>query len=142
MSIEDKQAGQGLITQLKKAKSISVVPVQRGNDQNKYVRFMNIKHEIKQGRVYIPDHNNIDANGKRVTDIPLWNCKHRSANTMWVSEFLSEAANLTVGVLLDQETGFDDQMDTLFDCLDDFCLQNGGVNVAAMTSNLSHILGY
>ena len=142
MSIEDKQAGQGLITQLKKAKSISVVPVQRGNNQNKYVRFQNIKHEIKQGRVYIPDHNCRDANGNRVTDIPLWNCKHRSASTMWVSEFLSEAANLNVGVLLDQESGFDDQMDTLFDCLDDFCLQNGGVNISAMTSNLSHILGY
>ena len=142
MKVEDKAAGQGLIQVLKKRNHVSVVPVPRGANQNKYVRFCNVKHELKQGKVFIPDHTAKDANGNKITEIPLWLCKDRSANVHWVPEFLAELANVNVGVLLDQEAGYDDQLDVLMDALDDFCLENSNFNVSAMTSNLSHILGY
>lgn len=119
MNIEDKQAGQGLIADLKKKNGIAVNAVQRGQNQNKYVRHCNSQPRIKSGQVFIPAIH--DSNGDKI-QYTEWYDGSRCTETHWVVEFLAECDALTVGVLMDQEKGYDDQYDTLMDAIDDMLI--------------------
>jgi len=119
MSIEDKQAGQGLITTLEKRKHIPVMSVQRGQDQNKLIRHNNCQPQIKMGKVFIPKLHDDEGN-------KIFNTTYESGETAysteWVQPFLAELSGITVGVLTDKEKGFDDQYDTLMDAIDEILI--------------------
>jgi len=123
MSIEDKQAGQGLITTLVKRKNIPINPIQRGANQNKFVRHSNCQPQIKMGKVFIPRIHNDD--GDKITNTTWFDGTH-CADTDWVVPFISECDLLTVGVLMDQEKGYDDQYDTLMDAIDEMLVLSSG----------------
>lgn len=123
MNIEDKQAGQGLITTLQKRKNIPVNPVPRGTDQNKLIRHNNCQPQLKMGKVLIPMTFNED--GTKVNNTVWYDGTH-CAPTDWVLPFVSECDAITVGVLMDQETGYDDQYDTLMDAVDDMLITTPG----------------
>lgn len=127
MSIEDKQAGQGLITTLKKENNIPVHEVQRGNEQNKWARHCNVQPHIKMGKVHIPHYHN-EETGQRIHKTSFFDGSDCVSND-WVLPFITECDALTMGVLMDQETGFDDQYDTLMDAIDDNIIL--GTNPAA-----------
>lgn len=129
MKIEDKQAGQGLITTLKKENQIPVDPVPRGDGQNKFIRHNNCQPQIKMGKVFIPRLH--DDQGVRIEQTRWFNgdtCR----STEWVVPFLAECDALTVGVLMDQETGYDDQYDTLMDAIDDSLISTGNDSLMDM----------
>lgn len=117
MSIEDKQAGQGLIADLQKENAIPVKPVQRGTNQNKYVRHCNSQPKIKMGKVFIPLLHDPET-GDRIGGT-FWSDGSPCCSNEWVIAFMAECDALTVGVLMDQETGYDDQYDTLMDAIDE-----------------------
>lgn len=119
MSIEDKQAGQGLITTLDKKKKVTVKSVPRGADQNKVIRYHNTQPQIKRGMVMIPALHDDEGNDIKTT---YWWNGDKAYSTDWVFPFLSECAALTYDVLLDKEDGYDDQFDTLMDAIDDMLL--------------------
>lgn len=123
MQIEDKQAGQGLITTLQKRKNIPVDPVQRGEGQNKFVRHCNCQPQIKMGKVFVPELH--DELGVKVAHTTWFN-GDKCRDTDWVTTFLSECDLVTVGVLMDQEKGYDDQYDTLMDAIDDILIFSTG----------------
>lgn len=116
MSIEDKQAGQGLIAELTSKNNIPVKAVQRGTNQNKFVRHCNSEPKIKQGKVFVPLLH--DEDGHKITST-LWADGTPCRATDWVIPFLAECDALTVGILMDQESGYDDQYDTLMDAIDE-----------------------
>ncbi len=120
MSIEDKQAGQGLITTLNKKKRVTVKAVPRGADSNKVIRFHNVQPQIKRGMVMIPNLHE-EGTGDDIKFTRWWN-GDKAYSTEWVMPFLNECAALTYDVLLDRETGYDDQFDTLMDGIDDMLL--------------------
>lgn len=119
MSIEDKQAGQGLITTLEKRKAIPIHSVQRGQEQNKLIRHHNCQPQIKMGKVFIPKIH--DENGDKIFTTKFESGED-AFSTEWVTPFLSEMDSITVGVLTDKEKGFDDQYDTLMDGIDDMLI--------------------
>lgn len=114
--IEDKQAGQGLITDVKKKAGITIDPVQRGTDQNKVIRFHNTVPHVKAGKVRIPALHR--DNGDKISQVTYHNGSFAST-TEWVQAYLSECDALTYEVLLDKEDGYDDQYDTIMDAIDD-----------------------
>ncbi|WP_372771459.1 phage terminase large subunit [Pseudoalteromonas sp.] len=128
MSIEDKQAGQGLITTLQKRNSIPVHSVQRGQDQNKLIRHNNCQPQMKMGKVFIPALHDEDGNKIFNTTYESGEVAH---STEWVQPFLAELAGITVGVLTDKEKGFDDQYDTLMDAIDDMLIHNHSAGLAS-----------
>ncbi len=131
MYIEDKQAGQGLITTLQKKRFIPVNPVQRGEQQNKFVRHSNCQPQIKTGKVFIP--STYDENGDIEKTI-MFNGQD-GFSTEWVLPFLAECDSLTVGVLMDQETGYDDQYDTLMDAIDNMLVSGANNNALSHMFN-------
>lgn len=128
MSIEDKQAGQGLITTLQKRNSIPVNSVQRGQDQNKLIRHNNCQPQMKMGKVFIPALHDDEGNKIFNTTYESGEVAH---STEWVQPFLAELAGITVGVLTDKEKGFDDQYDTLMDAIDDMLIHNHSAGLAS-----------
>ena len=129
MNIEDKQAGQGLITTLTKRKQIPVVSVPRGNGQNKYVRHSNCQPQMKMGKVLVPALHNDE--GEKITKTTWFN-GDPCCSTDWVTPFLSECDLVTVGVLMDTEKGFDDQYDTVMDAIDDMLINEGSSSSMSM----------
>ncbi len=127
MKVEDKQAGQGLIQTLVTRKQIPVDPVPRGDGQNKFIRHNNCQPQIKMGKVLIPMVH--DDDGEKIANT-TWFDGTYCASTDWVLPFVSECDALTVGVLMDQEKGYDDQYDTLMDAIDDMLIS---VNDSAMS---------
>lgn len=123
MSIEDKQAGQGLITTLEKRRAIPVTSVQRGQDQNKLVRHNNCQPQLKMGKVLLPALH--DEDGNRIENT-VYESGEYAHSTEWVTPFLAELSAVTVGVLTDTEKGYDDQYDTLMDAVDDMLIHEGG----------------
>lgn len=115
-SIEDKQAGQGLIQTNKTQKRIPIKDVQRGTNEGKWVRHNNCQPHIKMGKVYVPSIH--DESGAKITNSTLPDGK-RGFSTHWVSAFLQECDLLTTEVLMDQESGYDDQYDTVMDVIED-----------------------
>lgn len=120
MKIEDKQAGQGLITTLKKNRDIAVSPVQRGTGQNKLIRHNNVQPQIKAGRLLIPETHRED--GSRIERTTFSGVEREGFRTDFVLGLVSELAQITTGILDDSETGYDDQYDTIMDALDDMCI--------------------
>lgn len=120
MNIEDKQAGQGLIVDLQKQRrDIIVSPVQRGQDQNKLIRHNNCQPQMKAGRVFLP--KTLTDDGEPIKNTYFFNGE-KAFDTDWVLPFVTELDAVTVGVLMDKETGFDDQYDTLMDAIDDMLI--------------------
>lgn len=122
MSIEDKQAGQGLIQTLTTENCIPIHSQQRGTEQNKYARHCNTQPTMKQGKVFLPALHTDE--GAAITH-SYWNSGEIAFSNDWVLPFLSELDSLTIGILMDQESGYDDQWDTLADAIDDMLINDG-----------------
>ena len=103
--------GQGLIATLEKNnRDVVVQAVPRGNNQNKFVRHGNCQPQIKSGKVFVPSTH--DDDGNKIKNTTFYNGVE-AFTTEWVLPFLTELDAVTVGVLLDQERGYDDQYDTI-----------------------------
>ncbi|EBU8203442.1 terminase [Salmonella enterica subsp. enterica serovar Cardoner] len=116
MAIEDKQAGQGLITTLTKRRAIPINAVQRGEGQNKLVRCLNCIPQLKTGKVFIPDTHDADRN-------PLFHTYYSdgvtiAGTTQWVVGFVAEAVAFTA----DDTHDHDDMLDTVMDAVDDMLI--------------------
>ncbi|HFF5023404.1 TPA: phage terminase large subunit [Yersinia enterocolitica] len=112
MAIEDKQAGQGLITTLKKRKFIPVHEIPRGAGQNKIVRCLNVIPQIKTGKVYVPaTHDETGA----VIPFVYYDDDSVAGSTNWVLTALTECAAFSA----DDSHDNDDILDTWMDAIDD-----------------------
>lgn len=116
MAIEDKQAGQGLITTLTKRRAIPINAVQRGEGQNKLVRCLNCIPQLKTGKVFIPDTHDADRN-------PLFHTYYSdgvtiAGTTQWVVGFVAEAVAFTA----DDTHDHDDMLDPVMDAVDDMLI--------------------
>ena len=119
LAVEDKQAGQGLIQTLKTENRIPLKEQQRGAEQNKFARHCNTYPTLKQGKVYIP--STFNQNGEPITHT-TWYTGDKAYSVDWVEDLISELEDITIGVLMDQESGFDDQYDTLMDVVQDLVI--------------------
>ncbi len=119
MGIEDKQAGQGLITTLKKRKSIPVLEIPRGAGQNKLVRCLNSVPQIKTGKVFIPALMTDD--GQPVNQVFYWDGTP-AAQTSWVLPALAECADFSA----DDSHKNDDILDTFMDAIEIELISGGG----------------
>ncbi len=115
MAIEDKQAGQGLITTLKKKRVIPLKEIPRGAGQNKLVRALNVKPQIGAGEVFIPELYN--DNGDKIDHVVYSNGTYAGA-THWVPTALAEVAAFTA----DDSHPYDDIWDTWMDAIDDMLI--------------------
>jgi len=111
MGIEDKQAGQGLITTLKKRKSIPIMEIPRGQGQNKLVRCLNVIPQIKTGKVFMPAL--IGEDGRKITCV-RYHDGRVAAETGWVMAALAECADFSA----DDSHANDDMLDTFMDAID------------------------
>ncbi|AUH00867.1 terminase [Prodigiosinella confusarubida] len=111
MGIEDKQAGQGLITTLKKRKSIPVLEIPRGAGQNKLIRCLNTVPQMKIGKVFIPALMTDD--GQRIDQV-YYEDGTVAAKTDWVMPALAECADFSA----DDSHKNDDILDTFMDAID------------------------
>ncbi|HDI3034404.1 phage terminase large subunit [Cronobacter sp. EKM101R] len=112
MAIEEKQAGQGLITTLRKRKNIPVKEIPRGTGQNKLVRCLNVVPQIKTGKVFVPATH--DSNGAPVTHTFYANGTV-AGDTSWVMTAMTECAAFSA----DDSHDNDDILDTWMDAIDD-----------------------
>jgi len=112
MAIEEKQAGQGLITTLKKRNNIPVKEIPRGAGQNKLVRCLNVIPQIKTGKVYLPATH--DANGAVVLHT-RYEDGSIAGTTSWVITAMTECAAFSA----DDSHDNDDILDTWMDAIDD-----------------------
>lgn len=119
MAIEDKQAGQGLITTLKKRKKIPLKEIPRGAGQNKLVRCNNVTPQVKIGQVLVP--RLFDDNGKKITHT-LYADGAYAGSTDWVPVALKEAADFSA----DDSHDNDDIWDTWMDAIDDMIISSPG----------------
>ncbi|MFC0227417.1 phage terminase large subunit [Serratia aquatilis] len=111
MAIEDKQAGQGLITTLKKRKSIPILEIPRGAGQNKLIRCLNVIPQIKTGTVYVPAI--LADDGRKITHVKYHDGRI-AAPTDWVLPALAECADFSA----DDSHAHDDMLDTFMDAID------------------------
>jgi len=119
MAIEDKQAGQGLITTLKKKRTIPIEEIPRGNNENKVIRCKNIIPQLKSGMVYLPElYEQIEIDGKTVIgdkiEFSYYHDGTIAGTTDWVIMGMKEAADFSV----DDSHPFDDILDTWMDAID------------------------
>ncbi|HBV4276368.1 TPA: phage terminase large subunit [Klebsiella pneumoniae] len=118
MAIEEKQAGQGLITTLKKRSqtpgqlAIPVREIPRGTGQNKLVRCLNVIPQIKTGKVFIPATHTDD--GQKLSSI-FYEDGTIAASTDWVLTAMTECAAFSA----DDSHDNDDILDTWMDAIDD-----------------------
>ena len=95
MAIEEKQAGQGLITTLKKRSqtpgqlAIPVREIPRGTGQNKLVRCLNVIPQIKTGKVFVPATHTDD--GQKLSSI-FYEDGTIAGSTEWVLTAMTECA--------------------------------------------------
>ncbi|MGL9720106.1 phage terminase large subunit [Symbiopectobacterium sp.] len=111
MGIEDKQAGQGLITTLKKRKSLPVLEIPRGAGQNKLIRCLNTVPQIKTGTVFIPAL--LTDDGQRIDQV-YYSDGTVAARTDWVMPALAECADFSA----DDSHKNDDILDTFMDAIE------------------------
>lgn len=111
MGIEDKQAGQGLITTLKKRKSLPVLEIPRGAGQNKLIRCLNTVPQIKTGTVFIPAL--LTDDGQRIDQV-YYADGSVAAKTDWVMPALAECADFSA---YDSHKN-DDILDTFMDAIE------------------------
>jgi len=118
MAIEEKQAGQGLITTLKKRSTtpgqiaIPVKEIPRGTGQNKLVRCLNVIPQIKTGKVFVPATHTED--GQKLSSI-FYEDGTIAGSTEWVLTAMTECAAFSA----DDSHDNDDILDTLMDAIDD-----------------------
>lgn len=118
MAIEEKQAGQGLITTLKKRSqtpgqlAIPVREIPRGTGQNKLVRCLNVIPQIKTGKVFVPATHTDD--GQKLSSI-FYEDGTIAGSTDWVLTAMTECAAFSA----DDSHDNDDILDTLMDAIDD-----------------------
>ncbi|VFZ32574.1 phage terminase large subunit [Klebsiella pneumoniae] len=118
MAIEEKQAGQGLITTLKKRSqtpgqlAIPVREIPRGTGQNKLVRCLNVIPQIKTGKVFVPATHTED--GQKLSSI-FYEDGTIAGSTDWVLTAMTECAAFSA----DDSHDNDDILDTLMDAIDD-----------------------
>lgn len=118
MAIEEKQAGQGLITTLKKRSqtpgqlAIPVREIPRGTGQNKLVRCLNVIPQIKTGKVFIPATHTDD--GQKLSSI-FYEDGTIAGSTEWVLTAMTECAAFSA----DDSHDNDDILDTWMDAIDD-----------------------
>ncbi|MGQ5289802.1 phage terminase large subunit [Pectobacterium actinidiae] len=111
MGIEDKQAGQGLITTLKKRKALPVLEIPRGAGQNKLIRCLNTVPQIKTGSVFIPAL--LTDDGQRIDQV-YYADGTVAARTDWVMPALAECADFSA----DDSHKNDDILDTFMDAIE------------------------
>ncbi|MCA5919262.1 phage terminase large subunit [Pectobacterium brasiliense] len=111
MGIEDKQAGQGLITTLKKRKALPVLEIPRGAGQNKLIRCLNTVPQIKTGTVFIPAL--LTDDGQRIDQV-YYADGTVAARTDWVMPSLAECADFSA----DDSHKNDDILDTFMDAIE------------------------
>jgi predicted phage terminase large subunit-like protein len=121
MGIEDKQAGQGLITTLKKRKEIPIKEIPRGEGQNKLVRALNVVPQIKTGKVFIP--TMYDEQGERISHA-LYADGSIAGSTNWVPIALAEFAAFSA----DDSHDNDDIVDTWMDAISDNLIEGGNLD--------------
>lgn len=118
MAIEEKQAGQGLITTLKKRSqtpgqlAIPVREIPRGDGQNKLVRCLNVIPQIKTGKVFVPATHTDD--GQKLSSI-FYEDGTIAGSTEWVLTAMTECAAFSA----DDSHDNDDILDTWMDAIDD-----------------------
>ena len=118
MAIEGKQAGQGLITTLKKRSqtpgqlAIPVREIPRGTGQNKLVRCLNVIPQIKTGKVFVPATHTDD--GQKLSSI-FYEDGTIAGSTEWVLTAMTECAAFSA----DDSHDNDDILDTWMDAIDD-----------------------
>ena len=118
MAIEEKQAGQGLITTLKKRSqtpgqlAIPVREIPRGTGQNKLVRCLNVIPHIKTGKVFVPATHTED--GQKLSSI-FYEDGTIAGSTEWVLTAMTECAAFSA----DDSHDNDDILDTWMDAIDD-----------------------
>ena len=118
MAIEEKQAGQGLITTLKKRSqtpgqlAIPVREIPRGTGQNKLVRCLNVIPQIKIGKVFVPATHTDD--GQKLSSI-FYEDGTIAGSTEWVLTAMTECAAFSA----DDSHDNDDILDTWMDAIDD-----------------------
>lgn len=118
MAIEEKQAGQGLITTLKKRSTtpgqiaIPVKEIPRGTGQNKLVRCLNVIPQIKTGKVFVPATHTED--GQKLSSI-FYEDGTIAGSTEWVLTAMTECAAFSA----DDSHDNDDILDTWMDAIDD-----------------------
>ncbi|WP_200982414.1 phage terminase large subunit [Klebsiella quasipneumoniae] len=118
MAIEEKQAGQGLITTLKKRSqtpgqlAIPVREIPRGTGQNKLVRCLNVIPQIKTGKVFVPATHTDD--GQKISSI-FYEDGTIAGSTEWVLTAMTECAAFSA----DDSHDNDDILDTWMDAIDD-----------------------
>ncbi|HBN2647273.1 TPA: phage terminase large subunit [Klebsiella oxytoca] len=118
MDIEEKQAGQGLITTLKKRSqtpgqlAIPVREIPRGTGQNKLVRCLNVIPQIKTGKVFVPATHTDD--GQKLSSI-FYEDGTIAGSTEWVLTAMTECAAFSA----DDSHDNDDILDTWMDAIDD-----------------------
>ncbi|MEX4861532.1 phage terminase large subunit [Klebsiella pneumoniae] len=118
MAIEEKQAGQGLITTLKKRSqtpgqlAIPVREIPRGTGQNKLVRCLNVIPQIKTGKVFVPATDTDD--GQKLSSI-FYEDGTIAGSTEWVLTAMTECAAFSA----DDSHDNDDILDTWMDAIDD-----------------------
>ncbi|HDS7485779.1 TPA: phage terminase large subunit [Klebsiella aerogenes] len=118
MAIEEKQAGQGLITTLKKRSqtpgqlAIPVREIPRGTGQNKLVRCLNVIPQIKTGKVFVPATHTDD--GQKLSSI-FYEDGTIAGSTEWVLTAMTECAAFSA----DDSHDNDDILDTRMDAIDD-----------------------
>lgn len=118
MAIEEKQAGQGLITTLKKRSqtpgqlAIPVREIPRGTGQNKLVRCLNVIPQIKTGKVFVPATHTDD--GQKLSSI-FYEDGTIAGSTEWVLTAMTECAAFSA----DDTHDNDDILDTWMDAIDD-----------------------
>ncbi|HHO3520293.1 TPA: phage terminase large subunit [Klebsiella pneumoniae] len=118
MAIEEKQAGQGLITTLKKRSqtpgqlAIPVREIPRGTGQNKLVRCLNVIPQIKTGKVFVPATHTDD--GQKLSSI-FYEDGTIAGSTEWVLTAMTECAVFSA----DDSHDNDDILDTWMDAIDD-----------------------
>lgn len=118
MAIEEKQAGQGLITTLKKRSqtpgqlAIPVREIPRGTGQNKLVRCLNVIPQIKTGKVFVPATHTDD--GQKISSI-FYEDGTSAGSTEWVLTAMTECAAFSA----DDSHDNDDILDTWMDAIDD-----------------------
>ncbi|MEJ8064284.1 phage terminase large subunit [Klebsiella pneumoniae] len=118
MAIEEKQAGQGLITTLKKRSqtpgqlAIPVREIPRGTGQNKLVRCLNVIPQIKTGKVFVPATHTDD--GQKLSSI-FYEDGTIAGSTEWVLTAMTECAAFSA----DDSHDNDDILNTWMDAIDD-----------------------
>ncbi|MFW3742438.1 phage terminase large subunit [Klebsiella pneumoniae] len=118
MAIEEKQAGQGLITTLKKRSqtpgqlAIPVREIPRGTGKNKLVRCLNVIPQIKTGKVFVPATHTDD--GQKLSSI-FYEDGTIAGSTEWVLTAMTECAAFSA----DDSHDNDDILDTWMDAIDD-----------------------